>query len=99
MFTLAVRTLDHVLDVTADGADGGQLLLGSEPLLHLQGALVGHVHVQSQVLEAALQGAAGAGDGHHTGLHRGLDILRDLHALVGINGTHLDDTVGKNINY
>jgi len=76
-----------------------ELLLGSEPLLHLQGALVGHVHVQSQVLEAALQGAAGAGDGHHTGLHRGLDILRDLHALVGINGTHLDDTVGKNINY
>jgi len=82
--------------VTADGAHGGQLLLGAEPLLHLQGALVGHVHVQGQVLEAALQGAAGASDGHHTGLHGGLDILGDLHALVGVDGTHVDDTVGGN---
>lgn len=84
--------------MAAHCTDSGQLLLGAEPFLHLQSALVGHVHIQSQMLEAALQGASGAGYRHHTGLDGGFDILRDLDTLVRVDRSHFDDTAKSQTN-
>lgn len=77
----------------ANGADGGQLLLGAEPFLDLQRLGVGHVDVQRQMLEVALQHTARTLDGHDAAVHLGLDTLRDLHALVRIDGLHFVATV------
>lgn len=81
-------TLDHVQDVRADGAYGGQLLLASEPLLNLDGALAGHVHINSQVLEGTRQASQLAGDLDRTRRHAGGDSLRDLDTLARVDRPH-----------
>ena len=50
----------EVLDVAADGPDGGQLLLLAEPLLHLDSLLVHHEDVDGEVAERLAQRAAGS---------------------------------------
>lgn len=64
------HTLDHVLDVSADGAHGGDLLLGTEPLLNLDLLLADLVDVDASVLEAALESTARALDSHDSGLDK-----------------------------
>ena len=81
--------VDEVGDVAADGPDGGQLLPLAEPLLHLDGPLVGHVDVHGQVLERLVECAAGALHRHHAGLDGHVDLLGDLDALVRVEELHL----------
>lgn len=74
--------LDHVLNVGTDGADGGDLLLGTEPLLHHQ-LLLGHlVHVHGQVAEALAELAPGSVHRHDTGMDLGRNSLRDGDRLI-----------------
>lgn len=71
---------DHVLDVSGDGADGGDGLAGSEPHLKVDLFVLGadKVHVDvADVLEAADEGATGAGDLDLTGADLDGDVLGD----------------------
>jgi hypothetical protein len=76
--------LDQVLDVRADSAHGGQLLLLAEPFLNLEGLLVWHVDVDGQVSEGLGQGSAGSLDGNDPGLDADVNALR-----VGVQNLHL----------
>lgn len=88
-------TLDHVLDVRAHRSDGGQLLLGAEPLLDLERLGGGHLDVQREMLEVALQHTARSLDGDHTRLDRSLDSLGNLHELISIDGLHFAATADE----
>merc|ERR1740128_1233738 len=81
-------TLEQVLDVAADGPDGSDLLLLSEPLLYLDGHFVGHVDVHGQVLEALDEGSPGSLHGHNTGLNTGLQPLRNSNQLKRVQFLH-----------
>lgn len=72
----------------ADGADGGQLLLGAEPLLDLDGTLAWHVHIDGQVLEGTGERAQLAGDLDGARAHAGRDSLRDLDGLARVDRPH-----------
>ena len=62
--------LDHVLDVAAYRADGGELLTDSHPLLNEHLLLAQHLHVYRHVTEVATERAARTLDGHASRLHR-----------------------------
>ena len=53
------NTLDQVLDVGADGTDGGQFLGGTEPLADTQGVLAFTGKVQAGMAEATGQDSTG----------------------------------------
>lgn len=72
----------------ADSADSSQLLLGAEPLLHGDGLLAGHVHIDSQVLEGARQGSQLAGDLDGARADAGRHSLGDLDALARVDRPH-----------
>merc|ERR1719242_1161184 len=76
-------SLEHVLNVRADGSDGSQLLLLPEPFLHLDGISVHLVDVDGQVLE-------GLGEATSGPLHSHLHTLGDLDKLKGVNFLHGD---------
>lgn len=59
-------TEDQVVDVRADGADAGDVLLVSEPDLDNDLSL-SNVDVRGEVLERAGEGSTGANNGDHTG--------------------------------
>ena len=55
-------TLDHVLDVRADGADAGQVLVATEPHAQLQLVLASAGNLQGNEGKVALQGTTGTSD-------------------------------------
>lgn len=55
-------TLNHVLDVSNDGADASEMLTGTEPDGDLEGLLVNLLELNSDVLKVALKGSTGTGD-------------------------------------
>lgn len=88
-------SVDQVGDVGADGPDGGQFLLLSEPLLDADLVFGGHEDVHGQMLEGLGEGAALALDGHHTGLDGHVDALRDGNGLVAVQSLHLETEIGN----
>uniref|UniRef100_A0A182KID9 Secreted protein n=1 Tax=Anopheles christyi TaxID=43041 RepID=A0A182KID9_9DIPT len=81
-------TLDHVLDVRADGTDGGQFLLGTEPLLHRYLLAVHLENVDGQMAEVLDELSARALHRYDTGTHLHRHILWDGHRLVRVDGSH-----------
>jgi hypothetical protein len=60
---------DHILDVGANGSDGGNVFTSTEPQVNLQLlAFIDFADINSKVLEGTLQGTLGALDSDFTGL-------------------------------
>lgn len=84
------NTLDHVLDVTTDRADGSQLLsvsppfVNSEPLLLLAKETEFHV----DVIEVPPEGSPGALHNNCASLQSDVDIFRNVDGLIAENGLH-----------
>lgn len=83
-------TLDHVLDVRADGADGGQFLADSEPFADAEGALVLLEDLETQMTEGTAQLSARTlnldkavvdGEGNSFGELNNVAALDQLHSL------------------
>ena len=66
-------SLNQILDVCANGADSGNFLLGTEPLLDFDLLLANLGDVNSGVLEVALKSTTWALDGHSSWLDKNLD--------------------------
>merc|ERR1712203_909392 len=54
------ESLEHVLDMTADGPHSSDLLLLAEPFLNLDGLGIRHVDIDCQMLELLGESAPGA---------------------------------------
>lgn len=72
---------DHVVDVRADGTDGGELLANAEPLLHTQLVLADHLKVEL-LLELSGQHTAWALDANLTVLDGDLNCDEEKRSLV-----------------
>ena len=83
-------TLDHVLDVTAAGADRGQLLSVSPPFIHtkLLVLLSKEAELQVDVVEVPAECAPGSFDNDRPALQLNLDIVGNVDSLVTDNGLH-----------
>ena len=68
---------NHVLNVRAHGADGGELFADAEPLLHANLLLADHLNVKL-LLELSGQHATRALDAHLAVLHRDLDCTERI---------------------
>ena len=90
-------TLDHVLNMTADGPDGGQFLsvtppfVNPEPFLFLPKKTQLHV----DVIEVPLQSPPGALHNDCAPLQSDVDIFGNVDSLIAENGLHPRSRWGK----
>lgn len=84
------NTLDHVLDVTTDGANGRQLLSVSPPFVNPQPLLLlpKEAELDIDVVEVPPQGSSGALHDDGASLQGDVDILGNVARLVAENGLH-----------
>ena len=81
-------SLDHVLDVGADGADSGKLFADSEPLANTKGVLSNALHLHVQVTEVLADGSAWSGDVDDAVLDGEGDSLWEHNGVVGLDQLH-----------
>lgn len=80
-------TLDHILDVGADGTNTGEILALTEPNGNADfTGLLGHF--DSDVFEVALEGSTGTGDLDAAGSDFNLDVLGDNDKISLVNELH-----------
>jgi hypothetical protein len=84
----ALLTLDHVFDMAADGSDGSNLFLGTEPLLNHDLLTVDHANVHSQVAEIAGERTSWATNRHNASIDFSADAFRQFNNLVAVDSSH-----------
>lgn len=82
------HALDHVLDVGADRADGGQLFSDPEPFHDDQLVFSLLLHVDLHVAKVPAEDSSRATDGHLAGIHFQEDVFRDFHRLRRVDDLH-----------
>ncbi|GMT19707.1 hypothetical protein PFISCL1PPCAC_11004, partial [Pristionchus fissidentatus] len=83
-------SLDHVVDVGNNGADGGDLLAGSEPLADtdLVVSLLDLLHLHVEVTEVSSEGSAGSSDVDDAVLDGEGNTLGESHNIEGLDLSH-----------
>lgn len=74
--------------MTADSADSGQLLLGTEPFLDNHLLTVQHTDVHREVTKVACELATGSADRHNACVDLARDTFGNFHHLIAVDCSH-----------